>query len=423
MSQSQKTASQYMKRKVYKLDNEQYFIGQCLWQPDIIKKSNLNPEDFCNEKYRKIFNAMLILTREGAPIDEGPLAKETGYHLEDLMAMKDSNILPANWKFYEHQILEATRLSKIRTKFDELLRCRGKSADDLMIEAQMFFESIVNSSHNFGIIPLRETVASSLTLISERASNRNKNLIGIPSGIRKLDEFTAGFQPRKLYVIGARPSQGKTALLVNCIRNCDVPCGVLSAESAKEELLIRIFAGESQIDSQRLAIGLLRENEVERLNRVAEHLFQRDHVYIYDEPNMEIDTATRIATQMVRNDGIKILFVDYLQCFNFSKTAQKAEYREKIAYASKLMKQLARTLNIPVVVAAQLRREAEGTEPKLSDFSDSTQIERDADVAILINNKYKDGELESTELLIAKNRDGRTGVIPVIFDRPTVTFR
>jgi replicative DNA helicase len=101
----------------------------------------------------------------------------------------------------------------------------------------------------------------------------------------------------------------------------------------------------------------------------------------------------------------------------------KQEYREQVAYASKQLKQLARVLNIPVVVAAQLRRDAEGKRPMLSDFSDSTQIERDADVAIMIHNIYNNGNLEDTWLLIEKNRDGRTGDVPVVFDQAFMRFR
>ena len=230
--------------------------------------------------------------------------------------------------------------------------------------------------------------------------------------------MTLGFLERRLYYFGARPSQGKTALLLNFIANCNEKCGLLSSESAKEELGIRLLARESKIDSQRLLVGMMRTDEIARLDDSAAVLYDHCGVYVYDEPNMSIDTAVSIARRMKREYDIKILFVDYLQCLSPSRDGAKREYREQVAYASKQMKHLARTLNIPVVVAAQLRRDAEGNRPVLRDFSDSTQIERDADVAVMIHNT----EANESWLLIEKNRDGQTGDVPVVFTKPHVLF-
>ena len=159
-----------------------------------------------------------------------------------------------------------------------------------------------------------------------------------------------------------------------------------------------------------------------KLTNAASQLYDSKGIYIYDEPNMSIDTAVMMARQMKRKYDIKILYVDYLQCLSPSRASGKQEYREQVAYASKQMKQLARVLDIPVVSAAQLRRDAEGNRPLLSDFSDSTQIERDADVAIMIHNIYKDGDLQDTWLLVEKNRDGRTGDVHVTFDQAHMRF-
>jgi replicative DNA helicase len=303
----------------------------------------------------------------------------------------------------------------------EIIESNGETPEELAAKMQKCIDDMQNQVDCFEITSIQETVNSTLDLIETRIKNGQK-CIGIPSGINGIDRLISGFQPRRLYYIGARPSQGKTALLLNCVRNCKEACGIISAESAKEELVMRLLASKSHIDSQRLVVGLVKEGEMKQLTEAASALYESNGIYIYDESNMSIDTVVMIARQMKRKFDIKILYVDYLQCLSPSKAMGKQEYREQVAYASKQLKQLARVLNIPVVVAAQLRRDAEGNRPMLSDFSDSTQIERDADVAIMIHNIYSNGNLEDTWLLVEKNRDGRTGDIHVEFDQAHMSF-
>jgi replicative DNA helicase len=291
----------------------------------------------------------------------------------------------------------------------------------MIAKMQDVFREVENDSLDFEIHDIQSTIHKTVDIIQQRKEN-NQKLIGITSGLRRLDEMTFGFQDRRLYYIGARPSQGKTALLLNFIENCNVCCGVISAESGKEELSTRLLAKGALIDSQRLTVGMLYEGEDDSLFKSAENLYEKS-IFIYDEPNPSIDTVVSIAKQMKQRYDIKVLFVDYLQCLSTTSSLRSLPYHQQVAYASKQMKALARTLNIPVVVSAQLRRDAEGNRPQLNDLSDSTQIERDADVVVMIYNKYdKEQRLESTFLLVEKNRDGRCGDIKVNFNQQYIQF-
>lgn len=403
------------------LSTEAHFLGQCFWNPQIILDAKCSPHDFESGLYQRLFQVMLEITREGQIVDERMLSQRTGIPLQQILPLKSPDIITANWAFYDSQIRQACQLRKLKKVAEEIQNSVGETPQELAAKMQRAIDDMSNQTDGFEITSIQDTLNSSITLIEKRMQTGRK-CIGIPSGLDGLDRLFSGFQPRRLYYIGARPSQGKTALLLNSVRNCNEACGILSAESAKEELVMRLMASKSQIDSQKLVVGLLKEGDMNRLTQAASELYSSKGIYIYDEPNMSIDTVVMVARQMKRRFDIKILFVDYLQCLSPSRTGGKQEYREQVAYASKQMKQLARILDIPVVAAAQLRRDAEGNRPLLSDFSDSTQIERDADVAIMIHNIYQDDVLQDTWLLVEKNRDGRTGDIPVVFDQAHMRF-
>jgi len=403
------------------LTAEAYFLGQCFWNPQIILDAKCCPSDFESDLHQRLYQGMQEITREGQIVDERMLSHRTGIPLQVILPIKAPNVVVANWSFYDTQIRKACQIRRLKKIAEGIVNSVGETPEELAAKMQKAIDDTNTQTDGFEITSIQDTVNSSIELIEKRIQNGQK-CIGIPSGLKGLDRLFWGFQPRRLYYIGARPSQGKTALLLNFVRNCNEACGILSAESAKEELVMRLMASKSQIDSQRLVVGLLKEGEMNKLTEAASDLYSSKGIYIYDEPNMSIDTVVMMARQMKRRFDIKILFVDYLQCLSPSRAGGKQEYREQVAYASKQLKQLARILDIPVVAAAQLRRDAEGNRPQLSDFSDSTQIERDADVAVMIHNIYNNGDLQDTWLLVEKNRDGRTGDIPVVFNQAHIRF-
>jgi len=402
---------------------ETYFLGQILWDPLIVTETRLVPSDFSDAWNRVLFQAMLLISQEGLIIDEMALSTRLNIPLSEIMPLKSVDILSANWKATEKLLVGISKRRSLMQLLDSVSRSQDLPVEHLVEQVRQGLDGLECGSDGYAIAPMEETVLEAKRVVDERY-NRKEFFIGIRSNLNQLDQLTLGFQPGKLYVLGARPSQGKTALLLNFALACNgLPVGFISAESSRAELGFRMISIQSHIDTQRVCSGKLTQKEYERVWHASEALYDRHRIFTFDEPNTSIDTAVSMARHLKLKHGIRILFVDYLQCFKPSKAFQAKEFREQIAYSSKMMKELARTLEIPVVVAVQLRRDAEGKSPKLNDFSDSTQIERDADVAILIHNTKLDSDENRTWLIIAKNRDGRTGDIEVKFDRSCLTFR
>ena len=168
---------------------------------------------------------------------------------------------------------------------------------------------------------------------------------------------------------------GKTMLLLNFLAECKVPAGFMSVESSYKELTMRLIARQAKLDSELIMLGHLGHSGMAMVEDAGIRMKEDMDYEIYDESNMHLRTLINKAWQMKRTKGIQILFVDYLQAISYPEGGKKYEQVQDI---SKALKDLARDLDIPVVVSAQLRRDAESVRPKLSDFSDSTQVERDA---------------------------------------------
>lgn len=398
------------------------FIGLCFWDTEIIYKSSLVPEDF-PEPERTIFKAMLDITREGEIPDEGSIHVRTGISFSDLFAYKDVDIasMTPNWMFYEKQIKESVKNRLIRERAEKIFKSEGMNSDDMVSMMMEIIDKVQSDTSMSTIKDMKTAVVSTLEKIKER-SKLGTRVVGVPTGLQKLDNAIGGFQDSKLYYIGGRPSQGKTALLLNFIASANVPCGVISAESPTEMLMVRMLAKEALIDSERLESGIFKQGEFERFTESSVKLIEKN-IHIEDKSDISIGEIFSKAREMKRRWGIKALYIDYLQYIKPDNWMNKLQSNEKIAQISMQLKNIARKLEIPVIVASQLKRDAEGKKPILSDLSESTQLERDADVVIMIYNKY-DTDSNPTEsyLIIEKNRDGKTGAIPVTFNREYVKF-
>lgn len=404
------------------MTHERYFIGQCLWDTSIPMNSKLTPDDFKNSYEASIYSAMLQIIADGDVIDESSLAEKTKYPLDNFIKLKEAGILSSSWKSFENNIRKAAQVRKVKQIADNVLKSSDTNPQmlaSILIDA---FDMIESSGNGYSILTEEQSMKNTMSDLRVRHKTPGE-LIGITSGIKSLDHVISGFQKRQLYVIGARPSQGKTALLLNFAKNCNCPCGILSAESAVQELNIRLLAMDTKYEAQGIARGAYGEPGLQELEKSALRLSKKPTIVTYDEPRMSIDTAIRVARQMRNTHGIEILFVDYLQTLAPSENDTKRETRDQIGNIAYSLKQLARALDIPVVVAAQLRRDAEGHRPQVRDFAESTQIEMSADTCILIHHENGNANKPpSSWLLVAKNRNGSLRDVPVHFIREHLLF-
>jgi replicative DNA helicase len=251
---------------------------------------------------------------------------------------------------------------------------------------------------------------------------------GIGTGLYGLDSLIGGLQDDRYIIIGARPSDGKSALAINMACNVAIelqtPTGIISAESSNKEIMTRVVASEGHIMGGHMAMGVMSGSDIQSLLAVGEKINPAP-LYLYDAPNIRFGELKSVARQMVTLYKIKVLFVDYIQIIQWEDS--RLAIHEQVAAVSRGLKQLARELKIPIVGLSQLKRDSEGREPELADLDYSKQLEQDGDVIVLIYHpKAKKDEDENAEreslLLVKKNRDGPKGAAHVQFRREYVKF-
>ncbi len=269
----------------------------------------------------------------------------------------------------------------------------------------------------------------------EEFQNREPGDLGI-SGISThfvdLDKMIGGLAPSNMMIIAGRPAMGKTAFAINvaeniCFKN-GMPVGIFSLEMTAEQLLHRIICSQSEVESDKIKTGSLSGEEYQRIVSVVNHI-QNYTMVIDDQPGLKISDLRARARRMREVYGIEFLVIDYLQLISGSGSGRSMESRQtEISEISRMLKNLARELNIPILCASQLSRKVEerqGHRPMMSDLRESGSIEQDSDVVMfLLRREYYDpyDKPGMAELIIGKNRHGSVGDVPLTFRKELGQF-
>ena len=255
---------------------------------------------------------------------------------------------------------------------------------------------------------------------------------GMETGFFELDDMLNGLQDAEMIVVAARPSIGKTALCMNFVENfaCNnlLPCGIFSLEMSRQQLAQRLLCSRAQIDSQKLRRGMLRSDEYAKLAEEVAKLSQAPIFVVDDQTALKPLELRARARRMKLEHDIRFLLVDYLQLMDGDGNDDGRQ--QEITTISRTLKSVARELNVPVVAVSQLNRQVEGRDghrPRMSDLRESGSIEQDADVVMLLHRDdyYRKNEPDFqpdnlAELIVAKQRNGPTGVVKLtFFDRFT----
>lgn len=287
--------------------------------------------------------------------------------------------------------------------------------------------------------------------IKAKMSGEKKS--GVLSGFYTLDAYLGGFKPSELIIIGARPSVGKTAFSLSLVHNMafknadPIKVGFFSLEMSGAALMERLIARESSINSMALRNGQLTpEMDTALMTSVSRMYEKQENLLIQDTPNIKLMEIKAQARRMVRTDGVKIIFIDYIGLIE-AEGMSAHQRHEQIGYISRSLKSLARELNVPIIVLSQVNREAgKDRAPMLADLRESGSIEQDADVVLLLddaskrlneNNKVEqyanedipdphDNNASSNsrkiKVIIAKQRNGSTGAFDMMFVANFVSF-
>lgn len=414
---------------------EQSVIGSMIMSRDAIIEASeiITGADFYQQQYGIVFEAMIELNDEGKAVDlvtlqERLKEKDLPPEISSMEFVRDLlSAVPtsANVKYYAEIVAEKSMLRKLIKTTEEISNAcyLGKEKTQAILETteKKIFDLVQNrGSQEF--VPIRQVVLNAIEKI-EKASRNQGSVTGIPTGFIDLDYKTSGFQPSDLILVAARPSMGKTAFVLNiaqymAFRN-NVTAAIFSLEMSKEQLVNRLLALESKVDSQNIRTGNLEDEEWAKLIEGA-NIIGNSHLIIDDKPGISISELRSKCRKYKMEHNLGIIFIDYLQLMTGSGRSESRQ--QEISEISRSLKALARELNVPVVALSQLSRAVEQRpdhRPMLSDLRESGAIEQDADVVMFIyrDDYYnKDSENKNiAEIIIAKQRNGPIGTVNLVW--------
>ena len=420
----------------HSLEAEQSVIGSMIMDREaiVVASELICGEDFYNKSYGVLFDSMGELNDQGQPVDLVTLQnrlkeKDVPPEISSLEFIRDLiTAVPtsANIKYYTNIVAEKAMLRRLIRLMEEIANnCyAGKdSMEVIMEETEKKVFNLVQRRSTGDYVPIREVVMNAMDKI-EKASHNSGGVTGIATGFIDLDYRTAGMQPSDLVLIAARPSMGKTAFVLNIAQYVAFHSGdcvaIFSLEMSKEQLVNRLFAMESKVDSQHLRTGNLSDMEWEKLIESAGMIGQ-SKLIIDDTPGISIADMRSKCRKFKLEMDLKMIIIDYLQLMSGSGRGTDSRQQE-ISDISRSLKSLARELQVPVLALSQLSRAVEQRpdhRPMLSNLRESGAIEQDADVVMFIyRDDYYNPDTEKkgiAEINIAKQRNGPIGTIDLVW--------
>ena len=420
----------------HSMEAEQSVIGSMIMDREaiVVASEMISGDDFYNKSYGVLFDSMVELNDQGQPVDVVTLQnrlkeKDVPPEVASLEFIRDLiTAVPtsANIKYYATIVSEKAVLRKLIRLTEEIANNCYSEKDGLEViledtEKRVF--DLVQRRNTGDFVPIREVVMNAMDKI-EKASHSNGNVTGIATGFIDLDYRTAGMQPSDLVLIAARPSMGKTAFVLNIAQYVAFHSGecvaIFSLEMSKEQLVNRLFAMESKVDSQHLRTGNLSDLEWEKLIESAGMIGQ-SKLIIDDTPGISIAEMRSKCRKFKLEMDLKMVIIDYLQLMSGSGRGNESRQQE-ISDISRSLKALARELQVPVIALSQLSRAVEQRpdhRPMLSDLRESGAIEQDADVVMFIyRDDYYNPDTEKkgiAEINIAQQRNGPIGTVDLVW--------
>src|SRR5687767_8068284 len=428
----------------HNLEAERSVLGAILVHNDAFNMAAqvIDSGDFYRDAHRRIFDKMVALNERNQAIDFVTLKEELGRSgdLDEvggpayIASLVDGVPRATNVEYYAKIVKEKSTLRSLIYSANKILSNAyeaDQEADLILDEAESAIFSVAEDRIKSGFIPMRDLVKESFPKIE--ALFEHKSLItGIGTGFTEIDKMTRGFQRGDLIIVAARPSMGKTSLVLNICQHVAMSGGVagfFSLEMSKEQLFMRLLASEAKIDNYRLLSGQIGQKEYGNITHALETLSDA-HLYIDDTAGVGVLEMRAKARRLQSEHGLDLLAVDYVQLMTGRGRFENRTL--ELASISRSLKGLAKELNVPIVLLSQLSRAPEARSdkrPQLSDLRESGALEQDADVVILIfrEEMYKqDNEPAETdgmaELILAKQRNGPTGIVKLAFLRQQTRF-
>lgn len=423
---------------------EEAVLGALMLEKDAysIVSEILKPECFYEKSHELIYAAIVDLAMNQRPVDMLTVTEQLKKR-GDLdvvggafyIAQLTSKIASSAHIEYHARIIAQKYLARELISFTSLIQ--GSAFDetidveDLMQEAEGKLFEISQRNVKKDVTQINPIIKDAMDLL-QKAANRAEGLSGLRTGFEGLDKMTSGWQNSDLVIIAARPAMGKTAFVLSMAKNMavnhNVPVALFSLEMSNVQLVNRLIVNVCEIPGEKIKSGQLAPYEWEQLDFKIKELYDAP-IYVDDTPSLSVFELRTKARRLVREHGVKILIIDYLQLMNASGMGFGSREQE-VSTISRSLKGLAKELNIPIIALSQLnrgvenRQGTEGKRPQLADLRESGAIEQDADMVCFIHRPeyYKITEDERgnsliglAEIIIAKHRNGATGDVRLRF--------
>ena len=426
----------------HNLEAEGAVLGSLLIDPDAIFRvaSFLNADDFYREKNGWIYQAVLDLHDRREPVDfvtlcdeldrRGQLEEVGGAaYITELIASVPTSIHVEHYGRIVERTATLRRLISAAGQIAGLAYEETEDLDTIVDRAEQLIFGVSQRRITRDLTPIKQIIHEYYDRIDYLSQHRGEPL-GVPTGYKLLDKLLGGLQRSDLIVIAGRPGMGKTSLLLsiaqNAARKYNQRVALFSLEMSSEQVVQRLISAETGIDSQRLRLGDLHEDEWPIFVQ-ATGVLSDTQIFIDDTPSISALQMRTKARRLHAEHGLDLILVDYLQLMRGDFRAENRV--QEVSYISRELKALARELNVPVVAASQLSRAVEQRQdkrPQLSDLRESGSIEQDADVVMFIYRDVlynPDTEFKNiADVIIAKHRHGPTGHIPLFFKAELAQF-
>ena len=425
------------------VEAEQAVLGAIILDSDVFSEAaNLLSEDnFYEKKHSEIFASLKTMSYQSKSIDLLTLTN----HLKDLNKLEvcggalylteiiENTPSSYNISSYVKIVYEKSVLRRLIKECDEIIGKAYKqtfsSFDNFIDEVESKLFEVAEKKHQSSSLDIKTIVKMSMDKITD-LFNKKGSITGVSSGLVDLDKITAGFQPGEVILLAARPSMGKTALALNIATSAAIrgyKVAMFSLEMSSQLLMMRILSQMSKINLSNIKIGKLQKGDWEKLIEAAGNI-SKCSFFIDDSNSLSPYDVKAKCRRFKSKQGLDIVIIDYLQIMDLK---QKVESRERaVSEMSRLLKAIARELNIPIIVLAQLNRGVESRadrRPMLSDLRESGSLEQDADLILMLYREayYDRDNLEKknlAELIITKHRNGPTGSVKLYWDPVSTMF-
>lgn len=417
----------------HNVEAERAVIGAMMLNADAIMVCSelLTSDEFYQQQYGIIFDALVEMYKDGVGADLVTLQNKLRekevtpelYSVEYLGELLASVPTSANVKFYAeivHEKAVLRRLIRVSEQVTKDCYMDSQPLEDILEDTEKSVFDVIQQRGGSEFEPIRDVVLRTLDSI-EKAAKQKGNITGLETGFRDLDAKTAGLQKSDLILIAARPAMGKTAFVLNIAEyvalHSNSTIALFSLEMSKEQLVKRMIAMNSMVDSQKIRTGDLEDDDWDKLVGSVRKI---------GNSNLVIDDTSGITASELRSkcrklkieQGLDLVIIDYLQLMTGAGKRKSDSRQQEISDISRSLKVMARELNVPVIALSQLSRAVESRpdkRPMLSDLRESGAIEQDADIVMFIyRDEYYNPDSEKkgvAEVIVAKQRSGPTGPV------------